>query len=83
MSNKEDNVINGPAWLEEAMSDPLQTSLFSGEAARDSAISKLDLAHDGWISSVMKIISSIPIRQTFTTDYLWEQVETKPSEPRP
>ena len=71
-----------PAWLAEAQSDPLQTSLFAGESARDEAVANLDLAYDGWIDSVIKIILSIPIYQTFTTDYLWEQVETTPNEPR-
>tara|TARA_Y100001970_G_scaffold23735_2_gene27954 strand:- start:1328 stop:1702 length:375 start_codon:yes stop_codon:yes gene_type:complete len=71
-----------PEWLKEAQSDPLQTSLFEGESARDEAVANLDLAYDGWIDSVIKIILSIPIYQTFTTDYLWEQVETTPNEPR-
>ena len=71
-----------PAWLAEAQSDPLQTSLFAGESARDEAVANLDLAYDGWIDSVIKIILSIPIYQTFTTDYLWEKVETTPNEPR-
>jgi len=72
----------GPAWLLEAENDPLQTSLFEGELARDKAVANLGLAHDGWINSVLKIISSIPISQSFTTDYLWEQVESAPNEPR-
>jgi len=82
--SKEDDVIAGPAWLEEALNDPLQTSLFSAnaEALRDNAIDKLEIAYDGWIDSVLKIISSIPNQQTFTTDYLWEQVDSKPNEPR-
>lgn len=33
--SKEDDVIAGPAWLLEAENDPLQTSLFEGELARD------------------------------------------------
>jgi len=81
--SKEDDVITGPAWLEQALSDPLQTSLFSNaEALRDNAIDKLEIAYDGWIDSVLKIISSIPNQQTFTTDYLWEQVDSVPNEPR-
>ena len=71
-----------PAWLAETQSDPLQTSLFAGESARDEAVANLDFAYDGWIDSVIKIILSIPIYQTFTTDYLWEKVETTPNEPR-
>tara|TARA_R100000458_G_C8273513_1_gene248406 strand:- start:1169 stop:1540 length:372 start_codon:yes stop_codon:yes gene_type:complete len=69
-------------WLEEAINDPLQMSMFEGEKAKDEAVSKLDMAYDGWIDSVMEIIFSIPRGQTFTTDYLWEQVETTPNEPR-
>ena len=69
-------------WLEEASNDPLQMSMFEGEKAKDEAVSKLDMAYDGWINSVMEIIFSIPLSQTFTTDYLWEQVETTPNEPR-
>jgi hypothetical protein len=81
--SKEDDVITGPAWLEQALNDPLQTSLFSNaEALRDNAIDKLEIAYDGWIDSVLKIISSIPNQQTFTTDYLWEQVDSAPNEPR-
>ena len=38
-----------PEWLKEAQSDPLQTSLFEGESARDEAVANLDLAYDGWI----------------------------------
>jgi hypothetical protein len=80
---KDESDMNvAPAWLAEAQSDPLQTSLFAGESARDEAVANLDLAYDGWIDSVIKIILSIPIYQTFTTDYLWEQVETTPNEPR-
>tara|TARA_R100001163_G_C5056696_1_gene193148 strand:- start:584 stop:952 length:369 start_codon:yes stop_codon:yes gene_type:complete len=80
---KDESDMNvAPAWLAEAQSDPLQTSLFEGESARDEAVANLDLAYDGWIDSVIKIILSIPIYQTFTTDYLWEQVETTPNEPR-
>ena len=77
-----DKMSLAPAWLAEAQSDPLQTSLFAGESARDEAVANLDLAYDGWIDSVIKIILSIPAFQTFTTDYLWEQVETTPNEPR-
>jgi hypothetical protein len=80
---KDESDMNvAPAWLAEAQSDPLQTSLFAGESARDEAVANLDLAYDGWIDSVIKIILLIPIYQTFTTDYLWEQVETTPNEPR-
>ena len=84
MTQKKDgNDMNlAPAWLAEAQSDPLQTSLFAGESARDEAVANLDLAYDGWIDSVIKIILSIPIYQTFTTDYLWEKVEATPNEPR-
>lgn len=71
-----------PDWLEEAVNDPLQMSMFDGEAARDKAIENLDAAYDEWVDSVMNIIESIPIHQTFTTDYLWENVETIPNEPR-
>lgn len=80
--NKEDDMIAGPAWLEEALNDPLQISMFGGEHARDEAIANLEAAYDGWINSVLKIISSIPDQQTFTTDYLWEQVDSEPKEPR-
>lgn len=80
--SKEDDVITGPAWLEEALNDPLQMSIFGGEYARDEAIANLEAAYDGWINSVLKIISSIPDQQTFTTDYLWEQVDSEPKEPR-
>lgn len=80
--SKEEDMGTGPAWLVEAQNDPFQTSLFGGELARDEAVANLDLAYDGWIDSVMEIILSIPISQSFTTDYLWEQVESAPNEPR-
>ena len=70
--SKEEDMIAGPAWLTDALNDPLQTSMFSSaEDLRDQAIEKLESAYDNWINSVLKIISSIPNQQTFTTDYLW------------
>ena len=80
--SKEDDMISGPAWLEDALNDPRQMSMFDGEQARDEAITNLETAYDGWIDSVLKIISLIPNQQTFTTDYLWEQVDSEPKEPR-
>lgn len=81
--SKEEDMIAGPAWLTDALNDPLQTSMFSSaEDLRDQAIEKLESAYDNWINSVLKIISSIPNQQTFTTDYLWEQVDSEPREPR-
>ena len=69
-------------WLVEAEKDPMQMSMFDGEHKRYRALSDLDIAYDGWINSVMEIIFSIPVNQTFTTDYLWENVETVPNEQR-
>jgi len=81
--SKEEDMSAVPAWLADALNDPLQTSMFSSaEDLRDQAIEKLEVAYDNWISSVLKIISSIPHQQTFTTDYLWEQVDSEPREPR-
>ena len=64
-----DKMSLAPAWLAEAQSDPLQTSLFAGESARDEAVANLDLAYDGWIDSVIKIILSILVK------LIWNMLE--------